>query len=74
MLSGWPKWVWAGAWTMKIEIAGALTTEQLGEAMLRTVEQMTPEEKAAFRQQLDEENRKWQIAKLMQMPVSRWIN
>ena len=30
-----------------------LTTEQLGEAMIRTAKQMTPEERAELRQQLD---------------------
>jgi hypothetical protein len=32
----------------------AMTTEQLGEAMLRTVQAMTPQEKAELRKQLDQ--------------------
>lgn len=58
----------------RIKIAGALTTEQVGEALLQDVKKMSPQEKAEFRQQLTEKNREWQIAKLMNMPVSWRIN
>jgi len=33
--------------------SGGMTTEQLGEAMMRTVQQMSPDEKAIFRARLD---------------------
>ena len=42
-----------------------LTTEQLGEAMIRTAKQMTPEEKAELRQQLE---------KSVQKPALKWMH
>jgi len=35
------------------------TTEQLGEDLLYTVKQMSPEEKAKFRERLDKSLQKW---------------
>ena len=37
---------------------GGITTEQLGEAMLETVRQMSPQEKAELRKQLDQQFKK----------------
>ena len=43
----------------------SLTTEQLSEAMIRTAQQMSPEEKAKLRQQLE---------KSVQKPALKWIH
>jgi len=51
-----------------------MTTEQLMQATIETVQQMSPEEKAKLRQQIQEENRAWTIALKMALPVSKWVN
>jgi hypothetical protein len=43
----------------------SLTTEQLGEAMIQTVKQMSPSEKARLRQQLE---------KSVQKPAPKWMH